>query len=245
MINMNLIDGTEKTEKVDITYKIPVKFWERLKEKKGSISLGTKRLVYATASISAIIVATFSGIRFYNTTYQIMLADDLLKENYRVYMAYTPRLSGGFAPTGISTLMGDEKMQYTFLDHALKYINKALQSDNEFSSALYMKAKIMIINKEYDNAESIFQEMGERNKLTVPMLNDLGILYFNQNKIEKAINCFQQIQHRDPEYKESYYNLAVMMDRLEKKSEAITALEKYLELETNEEWLTAAEQIFE
>ena len=146
LANMNVLTSSKGPAKVDLSYKIPLKFWEKVKKILRSGSPGARRWVYATVSLSILLIATLSGIRFYNTSYQIMLAEDLLQENYRIYMADTPRLSGGYGSTGISQLMGDD--DETYINKALAHIIQALDNESTSSRVQEIQAQIFIINKD-------------------------------------------------------------------------------------------------
>jgi tetratricopeptide (TPR) repeat protein len=243
MSNLRAPDIQNEPATIDLFYKVPVKFWGKIKEYLDFGSLTTRRWVYATVSFTILLGSTFLGIKFYNTTYQLMLSEDLLQENYRIYMEDTPRLSGGFPPTGIRTLMTGDQSDNNYLDQAMIYSDKAIDYESTSKSAKYMKARILLIKKEFKSAAKIFEQIEKTGEKSTPFLNDIGVIRFNQGNMEEAISYFRLAQKRDPEFKEVYYNLALALTRTGETEEALIYLEKYLKIENDEGWRNAAAQL--
>ena len=69
----------------------------------------SRQLGFVFIVVLALSGGAFWGIRFCKTTLKIMIAERIMKDNYHIYMAETPRLSGGYASTGIQVLMDAER----------------------------------------------------------------------------------------------------------------------------------------
>jgi tetratricopeptide (TPR) repeat protein len=211
--------------------------WNKIK----NISLQGNKLYprYALAFI-VLIVITIS-IRFaiytYNTSYQVLKARDLMESNYKVYMKDTPRLSGEYRSTGISTLLSGEDDNESYLDQALQYIEIALKNDIKSNQAKLLQAQIFIIKNEYIKADSVFKQIEET---TASFFNDQGVLKYVNDDLKSAAKYFMLSTDKDKNFKEAYYNLALTKFRSGDKKEALHHLKQYLLLETDEGWRNAA-----
>ena len=63
-------------------------------------------------------------------------------------MSETPRLSGGYASTGISMLMSDEDEKENYLDSASRKIKIADDYDSGLADAKQLQAQIFFIQKQ-------------------------------------------------------------------------------------------------
>ena len=227
--------------KLDLSYKIPVNFWLKIKDFISGTSARAIRFAYATAAIMVIIISGHFGLRFYNTTWQIMQAEKLLKENYKVYMTGTPRLSGDYGSTGIAQLM-DKDEEQSYLGEALRRTNQAETHGSTSNRIQELKAKIFIINGELEQAENQFNRMSEKEKTKPQVLNDLGVLKFLQKDYQASRQLFQKAIRADGAFVEAYYNLAMAEEKLGNKEGVIEIMEKLLQLKSDEEWRNAIER---
>jgi tetratricopeptide (TPR) repeat protein len=245
MSDLGLVKEKLNPDKQVYIFRIPVKFFQKVIQIFDFETSGKRRLIVATACFITILVAALFALRFYNTTYQMKLAEELLRENYRIYMEGTPRLSGGFQPTGIRTLMSNDQSGQDFIDEASQYANRALASDSSLQSAQYLKAKIMVIKSEYKSAADIFKQLEESGISSAPLYNDIGVTYFDLGKVEESVGYFQKALNKVPEFREAYYNLILAFQKLGRRTEAINLLKKYLEIEKDEGWRNAAGQLYD
>jgi tetratricopeptide (TPR) repeat protein len=202
------------------------------------------KYVYVVIGLAVIFVSSYFGVRFYNTTYQIMLAEDLIKENYRVYMADTPRLSGGYGSTGIIQLMGEAEDK-NFLDRALIYINRALDNQSTSSRLMEIRAQIFIINEDLNRAEQILDQLDAGSKETATVLNDQGVLKYLKGDYDSAANLFKRAIEVDDSLVEGFYNLAMVQVKMGDKSNAMQTMMQLLSIEQDEGWRGAAETFIE
>jgi hypothetical protein len=215
-------------------------FWQKVKAFFNPVSSGRKRWVYATVSIAVLIIVSFAGVHYYNTTYQIMMAEDLLKENYRVYMAGAPRPSGNYGSTGVAKLMNnDEDLSYLY--KAEIHLNKAQNNGARADEIQILKARIKMFNNNLAGAESIYKQMPESLKNETQVLNDIGVLYFKLNEFQDAKSSFQKALQSDDNFLEAKYNLALTEEKLGHKKKALLIMKQILLIETDPGWKNAAE----
>jgi hypothetical protein len=197
---------------------------------------------YALAFILLIITTVFIhfAILYYHTSYQLLKARDLLTANYKIYMKDTPRLSGGYQSSGISTLLAGEQDNKSYLDQALQYTQKALTKDNKSTQARLLQVQIFIINHDYQKADSLLNQVKEK---TASFYNDRGVLKFLNDDLTAAAEYFKSSINADKKFKEAYYNLALTECQLGNKEAGRTYLTVYLTLENDTGWRNAASQM--
>ena len=197
------------------------------------------QLVYALELLIAVGGGGFGGYRYYVTTHRINQAHELLVENHRLYMADTPRLSGGYASTGIGMLM-DEDAPPSFLSQAFDLTEQAIENGSKSVQAKQLQAQIFIIQKEYNKADSVFNLIADRDRHLAAVLNDLGVLKYKKEEWQEAIEYFEATIQVNSDFKEAYYNLALAQNKLGKKQEAISTLDEYLKFKNDVGWKNAA-----
>jgi tetratricopeptide (TPR) repeat protein len=201
------------------------------------------RYVYAVAGSAVIFISAYFGVRFYNTTYQLVLAEDVLKENHRVYMADAPRLSGGYALTGIAQLMGDVEEE-TYLEKAKGHTKRAIASESTSPRIQELQAQIFIISNKLDSAEMMYRQLGEVKVISAELLNDQGVLKYNQGQYESAEQLFKQAIEADSKLSESYYNLALTQEKLGDVENAKNSIKQFLSIETDQGWQNAGQHFY-
>jgi tetratricopeptide (TPR) repeat protein len=200
------------------------------------------RYALALAVLLVVIAGTYWGMRFYKTTYRIAQAERLLRENYKVYMADTPRLSGGYESKAIGILMADSESvaaESFYLHQVSALVKAAIASGAESAKAKQLLAQILIIKK---NTPRPIRSLNNFNQVTksAAVLNDLGVLYFGQEVWETAAQYFGAAMQADSQFVEARYNLALTKAKLGATDEAISILQDYINLETDEGWRNAA-----
>lgn len=203
------------------------------------------KLAYSVISILVISITSPLGIRYYNTSYQLILAENLLQDNYRIYMSDTPRLSGGYESTGISMLMSDEEEKDSYLDDALEKTKIADNYDSEIPEVKRLQAQIYFIHKQYNQTDSVLNLIDKNERNSAPILNDLGVLKYSIGDIEKSIQYFESTIKSDPIFNEAYYNLALAKSKIGKNDESISLLNQFLKIEKDEGWRNAALNLIE
>ncbi|MBN1406315.1 MAG: tetratricopeptide repeat protein [Calditrichaceae bacterium] len=198
-----------------------------------------RRFIYAAAAILLIVPSIYFLYYQYNTTYKNHIAQNLLHENYQIYINDQPRLSGAYQSTGISQLMADEEGDLEYLKSSDKLITETLTYSSKDARALHLKAQILIIQKQYDRADSILNVALSQDFKSSEMLNDLGAVYFAKKEWQKAKTFFKLSLKENPNFPEAYYNLALTEFNLGNAQNARDVVDYYLKLEKDPGWINA------
>jgi tetratricopeptide (TPR) repeat protein len=186
-----------------------------------------------------LIGGSYSGIRYRIASNRLQQAESLLQYNYRIAAEETPRLAGGYK-SGIGLVMGDSIHPY--LREASSLANSAFNSGWKSDQARQLLAKVFIINQQYDRADSIFKLIKSDAAKSAEVLNDLGVLNYEQRNWESAANYFASAIQADAQFREALYNLALTKEKLGADAEALRILDEYLKLETDETWIDATRE---
>jgi len=215
------------------------------------------RYAFVLAAAVIVIAGSFWGIRYYQTGYRIGKAVDLVQKNYTVYMADAARLSGlpkSYGSTGVGVIMAgepddtsmsgvmareDTAAASNYLAQATQLIHQALAKGEKSVTARQLLAQILIIEKNYAAADSLLRQLQPR-AASATLLNDRGVFYFEQANWDSAANYFAAAAKADAGLTEALYNLALAKAKLGLPAEAITILDEYTKLETDEGWRNAA-----
>lgn len=198
-----------------------------------------RRFVYAIAAVLIIAPSIYFINNQYKTTYKKYTVQNVLKENYRIYMAEQPRISGGYHSTGISQLMAGEDDSLEYLDNAEKITDEILDYELTNYHALHLQAQIMIIRGQYTKADSVLNVALNQESKSPEMLNDLGVVYFGKEEWQKARTFFKLSIKQDLTFSEAYYNLALTELNLGNIIEAKAAVNLFLIYEKNQGWKNA------
>jgi tetratricopeptide (TPR) repeat protein len=96
----------------------------------------------------------------------------------------------------------------------------------------------------YEEAQQIFKRITELNPNNYRAHYNLGIAYFNLNKLEKAKKSFETALKIKPDYKYCLYNLGLLYEDKELYEEALVFYEKALDIDPNFPYaLTAKSQM--
>ncbi len=199
------------------------------------------RPAYITLILLVCIIGGYKGIRYYNTGYQIKLAENKLLNNYQIFVE-NARLSGGYKSTGISILLSAEEEDKTYLAQSKNNLRTAINNNPESIRAKQLQAQIFLIENKISSADSVFSLIEETN-MSAEILNDKGVLFFRKRELKNAIIKFQQALEKNPNLLEAYYNLALCKIESGAITEADSILNKYITLETDEEWKGAAQSL--
>lgn len=196
----------------------------------------------AALALIIFILGLYCGVQYYNTNYQILQAENILLVKHKIFIENT-RLSGGYKSTGISILMAADDDKLSYLEQAKSRLIRAINKDSRSLKAIQLLAQIFIIEREDAKADSILTQMKKAATPSAALLNDLGVLYFQKREWKNAANNFQSARALDKNFLEAYYNLGLAKMKLHEPDEAISILNKYLELEDDEVWKDAAQHL--
>lgn len=236
-----------------------LKYWKEVKDRISesfvwllNLFLPPDRPIARAAFITALVVivagGSLWGVRYYKTGYRISQAENILTEQHRIYMADIPRLSGGYGSTRSSEPMAgpdSATVERTYLEESRALLTAAIADGDNSEKAKQLLAHILIIKKEYDEAASILNQLEGDSKKSAAVLNDLGVLSFNEQKWDSAASYFEAATKADSRFQEALYNLALAKSKLGATGEAISILTKYLEIETDDGWKNAGQSFLE
>ncbi len=192
-------------------------------------------------SYALVILASFSGIRFYNTTYHIMRAQNTLKRNYAI-SADTPRLSGKYKYNRISQYM-DKESDQSYLNVSQDRLDKALRHKRDSDKASILLAQTYIIANQFDKADSVFQHILQSDQIAATAFNDIGVLSFQQQQYTQAEDYFLKSIEAESTFLKAYYNLSLTKNKLGKRDEAIQLIQHYIDSEKNDTWNAVAKNL--
>jgi len=196
------------------------------------------------ALIGLIVILTIvigGGYQYYQTTYQVLKSERLLKKNVRVFIE-DARLSGGYASQGISMLLDQTQDVMPYLKTVKDQLISAIHHGSSASKARILLAHAYIIGRQFSQADSVLATLTAQSEIKSAVLNDIGVLYYQQKKSEKAAEYFQAAINLDENLLEAQYNLALIKMKLGKAVEARLIVENYLQKEKDKEWHNAAEK---
>jgi len=205
-----------------------------------------KKRRLAALSLGFAFVAVFglmAGMNYRSASNHIQQAENLLKENYRVFYDETPRLAGGYESKGIGITMAPGDSMPAYLQQASSLAAAAVASGWKSEQSQTLLAKIFIINKDYVRADSILNLIEAKSAKSAAALNDLGVLRYAKKDWGRAANYFAAALQADPQFREARYNLALAKAKLGANAEALALLDEYLKLETDDGWKAAATQL--
>jgi tetratricopeptide (TPR) repeat protein len=135
------------------------------------------------------------------------------------------------------TELGKEYLYIDMIDKAAISFYKALELKTDFHEAKFGLAKVLVRQEKHSEALSILNELSDIYN-DAEIFFEKGRLYYNQGKIQEAIENFHESIKLDPFHYDSLYGLAVAYDSKGEKSLAHDYLQKALkinpDLEINE-----------
>lgn len=99
------------------------------------------------------------------------------------------------------------------MNEAIERYQDSLRLWPQLSDAWAALGHIYLMQKMYDNAGMALEKAVQQNPSDAAALNDLGLSHYYRGNMDKASEMFLACRAIDPEYSDSYYNLAhVQMD---------------------------------
>lgn len=212
---------------------------DRIKDWLGEVTWTPKYGLATAAAIALMVVGGYFGVRFYQTTYPLHRAAELLQEHHAIYIQ-NARITGDYPSTPVLQLLSGEEEEEDYLSRVIRLTGQALKHDPDSPRAKHLRAQVFIIQGKWSAADSLLRQVIDAPDVSASAFNDLGVLRYQQGRWREAARHFSQAIEKDPQLAEAYYNLALAQMKLESPTEAIATLERYLQLEKDEGWRLAA-----
>jgi tetratricopeptide (TPR) repeat protein len=198
--------------------------------------------------------------KFYNSEKKVIFADSLAQQ-YRKIHWYDS------ATKYIEVILAERKDPETFLkagdfyfeaysfsdspergkwnENARTYYNKAIDLDNKNYDARCKLAMTYVGGENPMQGIGILKAVLKDDPKNETAIYQLGVLSLQSSQYEKALDRFKELVKVNPSNANAHYYMGVAYDNLGKNEEAIKALEKAKELETDKAFRAAVEDYLE
>lgn len=200
------------------------------------------------ASAIVVIILCLVGISFFKSPNNIQKAQALIAADYRISIKKTPRLSGGYASKAFHRVLKPDTLP-EYIAQARRLSQAALEEEGEVTGARHMLAKTYLIEAMVPQADttrllaladSIFDTINPSDvKSVAALLNDRGVASFLRGDSNEAEREFASAIKSDSVFSEPYYNLALLLDKLDRVKDADKIMQQYLKVEQDENWRNA------
>lgn len=104
---------------------------------------------------------------------------------------------------------GSKFMVQGELNKALKYYQKSLYLDSDYSHGWFNAGNVLTCQKKFSEAMKYYQKALEIDPEFAPAYYSLGNIFFLQGRVEEAIAQYQQALKINPDFREARENLAI------------------------------------
>jgi len=116
-------------------------------------------------------------------------------------------------------------------DRALETLKQARILEPENNMAVLYSAHIHAEREEWDQAESLYRELVQKNPEKPKYYTHLAVFLGNRNRIKESLDLLNQALERDPGYALAHFNRAVFLDMAGDSDGAFSAYQKAAALE--------------
>lgn len=196
----------------------------------------------------ALIVIVVAALLFRQSDFREAPPRDLFED--MVIFFRDGKLTGNFGVQPIGEKMSQaDSPEADAIEAAVQATSAPVLQGNATTAELHTFFKALILAERFAAADTIIQKLHKHQNLSAAVLNDIGVYYFKRElrrmdpNFERAEAAFQQALQQDPDLKEGYYNLALIRSQQGDARQAIQFFDRFLELETSEDWRTAAMEL--
>lgn len=115
-------------------------------------------------------------------------------------------------------------------DRAREYLQQAIELEPKDPVIHLHFANILKSKGLFTEAVQILLDVTKSHPHFAAAFNNLGIVYFAQDKLKEAVNCYQSAIDIQPDYVDAYYNLGLALNKCKRREEAINAYEALIAL---------------
>jgi Tetratricopeptide repeat len=113
-------------------------------------------------------------------------------------------------------------------------------------------ANAAFLNRDPDLARSILEQARDRGGDSIPVLDDLAVAYAmeadrsgRKEDYEKALRTCDKVLSKNPSDATAYFNRALILEQLGRREDAIAALQRFLTIENDPDWIASAKKILQ
>ncbi len=120
------------------------------------------------------------------------------------------------------------------LESSIKCCNDAIKTEKNYdkpSGLIYDIAKWHLNKNNLEQAEDLFKKANILNPKEVKIMTGLGVALAEQNKHDKAINCYDKVIKIDPTYSKAWNNKGAVLYYLKRCKGALKCYDKAIEID--------------
>jgi tetratricopeptide (TPR) repeat protein len=221
--------------------------WESIKTALGYLSFGPSGAWRPIVAVASLVFLFLIGRPFYLDWRSATLTArglSFLAEQRAITARDETRPVGGFKYEEFSRTRSEENQ--SMYAPARADLERALQLDGKNASAQhYLGTYYLLIENDWNKAQEQYALALAQDSTNAAVLNDLGAAAFRQGDYDGAAENFSRALKYEARLKEAQYNLATVYQRQGKKAEAAREWEKYLQLESDRDWIEVAKSRLE
>jgi len=89
---------------------------------------------------------------------------------------------------------------------------------------------VITLGKALEKALELNEKAYEYNSHNKAILDNLGLTYVKMNKLDKALEIYEELMSKDPQFPEAYYNMAELMHRKKDIDSAVRYMKKCMQM---------------
>jgi len=130
-------------------------------------------------------------------------------------------------------------------DQAIASVQKILEISPENVQALQLIADLLSRQGKEEEAQKYLDQIPEDEELPADILLNQGIRFYNQQKLDQAMDNFQRVIRQDPNLSDAYYYRGLVYLNKEQNEDAAADFHKLLELAPDSQYASDAKQFLE
>ncbi len=115
-------------------------------------------------------------------------------------------------------------------DDGIRYLEQALAADPKNETALRLMVSVLASQGKDEEAKQYLARLPDEKTLDVSTQLNLGIMKYNEGKLDEAGAIFERVLTQSPDRAETYYFLGLVHLTQQKNDLALERFEKFLEL---------------
>ena len=143
----------------------------------------------------------------------------------------------------VNLYMGNAYSMLEKYEKAVEFFKKAIAKYPKHKGLILSIGNSYVNLKQMDKAMEWFTKLSDEDITNVDTLYNIGINFYNASEYQKAAGYFRRAVDFKEDFGEAYYQLGMTYVALNKVTEAVTALKKFMELAPDSPNYTTADEI--